>query len=118
MPTSTLAHVILISFYADASQAERETTLSDFRQLGDRCGGRDAGILYWRADWNQDQRKNFQVMAMAIFADQDALSAYRLHPGHKAFAEALSRIADWIVGDLKMNANDSYDAFTQWLGNS
>lgn len=100
MRYAQLTHVILVSFYSEVSQAAREATLSDFRQLGNNCGGLDAGILFWSADWNLDQRKNYHLMAVSIFENQDALRNYVAHPRHKDFASNLSKIADWIVGDI------------------
>ncbi|WP_330084138.1 Dabb family protein [Methylocystis iwaonis] len=97
---SRVTHVILVSFYSHVSQAVREETLFNFRRLGDDCGGLGAGILFWRADWNLDQRKNYHLIAVSVFENEDALRSYVAHPKHKGFASDLSKIADWVVGDI------------------
>ncbi|BDV33322.1 Dabb family protein [Methylocystis iwaonis] len=100
MNRTGLTHVILVSFYSHVSQAVREETLFNFRRLGNDCGGFGAGILFWRADWNLDQRKNYHLIAVSVFENEDALRSYVAHPKHKGFASGLSKIADWIVGDI------------------
>ncbi|KAF2990993.1 Dabb family protein [Methylocystis sp. MJC1] len=100
MSSTQLTHVVLVSFYSELSQAAREEALFNFRQLGNNCGGRDAGILFWKADWNLDRRKNYHLMVVSIFENEDALRNYAAHPKHKDFASSLSKMADWIVGDI------------------
>lgn len=100
-----LAHVVLVSFRPQVSHATRETALATLRQLGDKCGGRDAGIAYWDAGWNLDQRKNYHLMAIAFFASEDALRSYALHPAHREFTRAMSEMADWVIGDLALGGD-------------
>lgn len=101
-----LTHVVLVSFYPEVSQTRQEEAVSTLRQLGDKCGGREAGILYWNAGWNLDQRKNFHLMAIAIFLNEDALHGYAAHPAHREFTQVMSEIADWVVGDLVLGRDD------------
>jgi hypothetical protein len=102
-----VTHVVLVSFSPQVAQATREGTLATLQQLGGKCGGRDAGILYWNAGWNLDQRKNHHLMLVAIFSSEDALLEYAGHPAHKEFTRTLSEIADWVTGDLAMGGGNT-----------
>lgn len=96
----TLVHVVLISFRPAATPQQREQMLTEHQELGDRCGGRDAGILFWRVDRNLDQRKNWHLVEFGVFRDAAALERFRVHPAHVALSHILREIADWAVGDL------------------
>lgn len=93
-------HVVLISFYDDVSQAVREAKYEQFRDLGEACGGKNAGILAWCADWNLDQRKGHHIVQFAIFQDEAAFQWFRQHAAHAALSEEMSKLADWVVGDI------------------
>ena len=97
---SVLVHVVLISFRDAASVAQREEILDAYRSLGERCGGAQAGILFWQVGPNFDLRKNWHLVELAIFRDDDALQRFRRHPAHAALTSRLSALADWAVGDL------------------
>jgi hypothetical protein len=96
-----LVHVVLTNFYPHVPQQTREAMREKMAALGTACGGSGAGILYWRADWNLDRRKNYHLMEFGIFADEAALECFRAHPAHVAFGNEMRRIADWVVGDIK-----------------
>lgn len=98
-----LQHVVAISFKLDASEAERQKAWGMYQILGDECGGRGAGILYWKVDWNLDQRKGYHLVESVIFTDWDALQAFRAHPNHQGVFDLMRRIADWVVADLEVD---------------
>ena len=100
---NTLFHVVLMTFHQTVAQETREAIREKIAALGPACGGRDAGILYWRADWNLDQRKGYHLMLLAIFDDETAFHRFRLHPAHVEFGTEIRQVADWIVGDIKGN---------------
>ncbi|MEN9893676.1 MAG: hypothetical protein RLY78_3971 [Pseudomonadota bacterium] len=95
-----LLHVVLVRFHDGVPQAQREATRQRMAALGEACGGAAAGILAWRADWNADTRKGWQLMEAGVFADAAALQRFQRHPAHAAFGTELRAIADWVVGDL------------------
>jgi hypothetical protein len=95
-----LVHVVLVSFQEHVPQQLRAAKLAGYQALGDACGGHKAGILFWRADWNLDQRKNYHLMELGVFADANAFERFRLHPAHVEFGKDMSDLADWVVGDI------------------
>ena len=96
-----LWHVVLISFRPNATQATRKEVYSRYQTLDEDCGGKAAGVLFWKVDHNLDLRKSVHLVEIAIFKNDDALQKFRMHPAHKAFTEnLLSKVADWTVGDI------------------
>lgn len=95
-----LWHAVLISFYPSVPEAVRREVYERYQTLGEDCGGRDAGILFWQVGWNLDQRKQVQLVEFAIFRDDGALQAFRAHPKHSELTDILCEVADWQVGDL------------------
>jgi quinol monooxygenase YgiN len=95
-----LVHVVFISFRAEATPEQRDQVLADFQDLGERCGGRNAGILFWQVDRNRDQRKNWHLVELVVFRDDTALQRFRAHPAHVRMTSMLREIADWAVGDI------------------
>jgi hypothetical protein len=95
-----LVHVVLISFRARATPEQRDQILTDYQDLGERCGSRNAGILFWQVDRNLDQRKSWHLVELAVFRDDAALQRFREHPAHVKLTSVLREIADWAVGDI------------------
>jgi hypothetical protein len=93
-------HVVLISFRAEATPEQRQQVFADYQGLGEKCGGKDAGILFWQVDHNLDQRKHWHLVEFAVFRDDDAFQRFREHPAHNELTEVLRKIADWAVGDI------------------
>jgi len=56
------------------------------------CSGRWIGI------WTH--AKECTLVEYVVFTDNDALQAFRAHPGHRETFELMRRIADWVVGDI------------------
>jgi hypothetical protein len=104
--TALLVHVVLISFRPDVGEDERQAIREELSRLSELCGGRAAGILYWRSDWNLDQRKGLHLMEFALFENRAAFERFHAHPAHRAFSERLSKRADWVVGDLGADQAD------------
>ncbi len=99
--TKSLLHIVLISFRLDAPDSARQKAYGMLLTLGDDCGGKEAGILFFTVDNNLDLRKNVHLVEVAIFKDNEALQKFRNHPKHAALTEILRDIADWQVGDIK-----------------
>lgn len=95
-----LLHVVLISFRECATVEQRQTIYDRYQTLNEDCGGKNAGILYWKVEHNHDLRKNVHLVEIAIFTGNEALQAFRAHPKHVAMGETLRTIADWYVGDI------------------
>ena len=102
----SFAHVVLISFYDGVPQERRATLLRRLEEMGDACGGEDAGVEYWKATWNLDQRKAYHILQFAIFSDEHKFQEFRAHPAHMAFSNELREIADWVVGDFQIDGRD------------
>jgi hypothetical protein len=92
-------HVVLISFHEEASQAVRQEVCDRYQTLAEECGGKEAGILLFKVEHNLDLRKGVHLVEIAIFRDNDALQAFRVHPTHKELTDVLCQCADWQVGD-------------------
>ena len=97
-----LWHIVLISFYAKAPESIRQDIYNRYQTLDSDCGGSEAGILYWKVDWNLDTRKNIHLVEIAVFESNDALQNFRAHPKHKELTEIMRECADWQVGDITL----------------
>ncbi len=101
-----LLHTAHISFYEGTPEETRQHIFQMYQTLAEDCGGADAGILFWRTGWNRDLReklgKVWHIAETAIFLDDDALQAFRVHPAHVALTTILRECADWTVGDIKI----------------
>jgi hypothetical protein len=95
-----LVHVVLISFRDHATPEQRRQVFDDYQVLGERCGGKDAGILFWQVDHYLDQRKHWHLVEFAVFRDNEAFQRFRDHPVHTELTLVLREIADWAVGDI------------------
>lgn len=97
---TNLWHVLLISFRDSAPKSVRQEVYDRYQTLDKDCGGKEAGILFWRVDWNLDLRKKVHLVEIAIFKDDAALQRFRIHPKHEELANVLRKVADWQVGDI------------------
>ena len=95
-----LWHVVLISFRPDTPESVKREVYERYQTLDQECGGKKAGILFWRVDWNLDLRKNIHLVEIALFSSNEALQTFRKHPKHTEIANILRDVADWQVGDI------------------
>ncbi len=100
MMMMNLWHTVLISFRPDTPQSVWQEVFNRYQTLGEDCGGKKAGILFWKVDYNLDLRKNVHLVEIAIFQNDAALQVFRNHPKHEAMSDTLKDIADWWVGDI------------------
>ncbi len=96
-------HIVLISFHEQTPEDVRKEIYEDFQTLGERCGGKDAGILFWKVEKNLDLRKNVHLVQLAIFENDDAFQRYRAHAAHTEIANKLKEAANWQVGQFHTN---------------
>ena len=96
----TIAHSVFIRFHDAVSDQQRETLIAEIQNLGEACGGKEQGILFWQVGRNRDQRKNWHFVELAVFEDSAAMERFRVHPAHATHSEAMRSLADWVVGDL------------------
>ena len=101
-----LWHVVLISFKPEASEEARKEVYDRYQTLDEDCGGKEAGILFWRVDHNMDLRKNVHLVEIAIFRDWEARETFRAHPKHKELTVILRDVADWQLGNIKIATSD------------
>jgi hypothetical protein len=94
-----LWHIVLISFKKEASQAVQQEVYDWYQTLAEDCGVKEAGILLFKVEHNLDLRKGVHLVVIAMFRDNDALQAFRVHPKHKELTDVLCQCADWQVGD-------------------
>ncbi|OGG45180.1 hypothetical protein A2673_03765 [Candidatus Kaiserbacteria bacterium RIFCSPHIGHO2_01_FULL_50_13] len=97
-----LWHQVLISFRDTASEAVKREVYERYQTLDKDCGGEAAGILFWKVDWNLDVRKGVHLVEIAVFRDDAALQAFRVHPKHKEITDIVREVSDWQVGDLNL----------------
>jgi len=95
-----LLHIVLISFKAEVSEKARENVYNRLQTLAEDCGGKKAGILFWKVGHNLDLRKNIHLVEIAIFENDSAIQAFKRHPNHQKIGEILSKVADWKIGDI------------------
>lgn len=98
-----LWHTVLISFGDDVSEESRKKIYNLYQTLDRACGGKRAGILFWKVSRNLDQRKNVHLVEIAAFRDDAALQVFRAHPKHKEVTDLLSASPNtkWWVGDIQ-----------------
>ncbi|OGY98976.1 MAG: hypothetical protein A2945_03985 [Candidatus Liptonbacteria bacterium RIFCSPLOWO2_01_FULL_52_25] len=99
-PPANLWHAVLISFKPDTPEEIRRDIYDRYQTMDADCGGKDAGVLFWKVDRNLDPRKNVHLVEIAVFRDMNALQTFRNHPKHKELTNILSKVADWQVGDI------------------
>ena len=95
-----LWHVVLISFHPNAPKKWCEEVYNRYQTLAADCGGREAGIIFFKVEQNLDLRKGVHLVEIAVFRDNEALQQFRVHPKHKELTDILCKIADWQVGDI------------------
>lgn len=97
-----LWHIVLISFGDDVAKETRDKVYNMYQTLDKDCGGKDAGILFWKVERSLDDRKKVHLVEVAVYRDNDALQKFRVHPNHKKLTDILG--ADpgtkWWVGDF------------------
>jgi 23S rRNA A2030 N6-methylase RlmJ len=99
----SLCHVVLISFKPfnpDATDWMRKDVYDRYQTIAEECGGVDAGILFFAVERNLDLRKGVDLVEVALFRDNDALQAFRVHPKHQELTDVLRQCANWQVGDI------------------
>ncbi len=95
-----ILHIVLISFKTEVPETIKKEIYERYQTLGEECGGNNAGILFWKVDANLNLRKNVHLVEIAVFKNASALQSFQQHPKHKEFADMLSQVADWQVGDI------------------
>ena len=95
-----LWHVMLIAFREDATPEVRQKVYDLYQVMGEDCGGKEAGILFWKVDHNLDLRKGVQLVEIGIFEDAAALERFKNHQKHHEMAASLRDVADWKTGDI------------------
>ena len=89
-----LRHLILFHVRGGTPRAAVDEAISALRALADL-----PGILEYRIEESSDTRKGVVIVENVLFADDDALQAFRTSPEHEVSAAILRDIADWVVGD-------------------
>ena len=87
-------HIVLFVIHEQATDEQARDGVLALRRLGDA-----PGLLEWRIELSQDLRKGRVIVENALFVDQAALTAFRQGPAHRAAANLLAGMADWVVGD-------------------
>ena len=93
-------HCVLIKFHEGVDETKQQDIYDRYQTLDKDCGGREAGILFWAVEQNIDMRKGYHLMELAVFTDGEAFQKFRAHPKHAAIAMDLSKLADWVIGDI------------------
>lgn len=95
-----LHHVVFISFHDETPEDLRQDISARYTTLGEDCGGKEAGILYWSVQPNLDLRKGIHLVEIAFFRDRDSYDNFKNHPKHLEVVELLKSSANWHVGDI------------------
>lgn len=107
MEQTTLWHVVLISFKPGVSEIIKQKVYSLYQTLGEDCGGKEAGIIFWKVEHNLDLRKNVHLVEIAVFENNAAYQSFKTHPRHKELADIVSKAADWQVGNILMDQDSN-----------
>lgn len=92
--------MVLISFRLETPDSVRQEIYDRYQTLGEDCGGKKAGIVFWSVSRNLERRKNVHLVEFAVYESNAALQAFRAHPKHKELTDILRNVADWQVGDV------------------
>jgi hypothetical protein len=90
-----LVHVVLISFRDTATAEQRQRIFADHQGLGERCGGKDAGILFWQSVITWISARIGICSNSPFFATTTRCSASACIP-----STVVREIADWVVGNM------------------
>ncbi|MFH0852563.1 MAG: Dabb family protein [bacterium] len=93
-------HVILFSFKPGSTEGQRQEAFLRLQSMGEDCGGKEAGILFWTVRENMDLRKSVHLVEVSAFKNYAALRKFKDHPKHKEIGELMKQIADWWTGDI------------------
>jgi len=99
-----LFHTVLITFKEGTLPETKNTIYHLYQTLARNCGGKEAGILFWKVDWNLDKRKNVELVEVAIFENNETFQTFRSHPSHQQIVTLLAQVADWQVGDIMIDS--------------
>jgi heme-degrading monooxygenase HmoA len=88
-------HVVLFRFHDETTEAQRTHALDALRALG-----RFPGVLQWQVELSLDSRKGFVIAELATFEDEAAFEAWRTSDEHRAVADEMRTISDWLVADF------------------
>lgn len=102
MEQNKFCHVVLVSFRPETSEVVRQKVYGIYQTLAENCGGKKAGINFWKVDWNLDLRKNVHLVEIAIFENNEAFQKFQANPKHKELADIVKEVADWQVGDISL----------------
>ena len=89
-------HLVLSQLYDDATVPAVEAATAHLEALR---GFED--LLEWRLTWSDDTRKGRILVQNALFVSRAAFVAWRALPEHALAAEAMSKLADWWIGDYE-----------------
>ncbi|MGY1769894.1 Dabb family protein [Blastococcus sp. SYSU D00813] len=89
-------HLVLFRF-RDSADGDARAQAYDLVN----ASGEAPGLLSWRLGWSLDTRKGPVLVQEAVFADRAAFETWRDSDAHRRAGAHLSRVADWLVGDLE-----------------
>ncbi|MGY1740206.1 MULTISPECIES: hypothetical protein [unclassified Blastococcus] len=89
-------HLVLFRFQSSTDVEARHAAYDAVAATGQA-----PGLLSWRLDWSLDTRKGAVLVQDAVFAHRAAFEAWRDSDAHRQAGALMSRVADWLVGDLE-----------------
>ena len=95
-----LHHIVFISFKEDVGEEIKQEISARYATLGEDCGGKEAGILFWSVQPNMDLRKGIHLIEIAFFRDKESYENFKKHPKHIEVVELLRESGNWYVGDV------------------
>jgi len=88
-------HLALFRLHDTASPADVDRALDALRRLGLDT----AEPIEWQVALSLDSRKGTVIVENALFESRESYERWRADAPHRAVAEMMSGIADWLVGD-------------------
>jgi len=100
-----LDHTVLFNFeQSEATEAQIEELMAECRDMGDACGGKEAGIMSCMVERNIDMRpgKGWSWGEKMEFSSAEAFIRFHQHPAHDAFRQRMvdCKGAVWAVFDV------------------
>jgi hypothetical protein len=90
-----LRHIVFFIMRSNVSEAKIEEALTKLKILGEKA----KGVKLWDVRRSMDSRKGNIIVENSIFDNIEDFEAFRRTEEHAKFAEFMSKISDWSVGD-------------------
>ncbi|MCP8971061.1 Dabb family protein [Ectobacillus ponti] len=95
-----IQRIVLVKFAEDTTKEQLQEVVNRFQALQEHL----EGVVEVQAGLNTGRNKEYQVVLMVRFENQEALDSYAVHPEHQAVAAYIREVGrvDSIGVDLNL----------------